>query len=63
MNSDKILCTFFQRRNTINDEYMKEFDEYINVIKSYVGETPIHPGLIKSNITKMCVKYTNDPTP
>ena len=40
MKADKRLYTFFQRSNTTNDEYMKEFDADIKVIDSYGGENP-----------------------
>ena len=52
----------FQRRNTTNDDYMKDFDDYIKVIDSYRGKTPIHPGLVKSKFTNMGVQDTNNPT-
>ena len=59
---DKNLYTFFQRINTTNNEYMKEFEAYIKVIDSYGGKTPIHPGIVKSKLTNMGVKDNNNKT-
>ena len=42
---------------------MKEFDGYINVIKSYGGETSIHPGIVKTKRINMGVQDTKNPTP
>ena len=45
-----IIYMLFQRRNTTNDDYMKDFDDYIKVIDSYRGNTLIHLSLVKSKL-------------
>ena len=44
---------FFQWMNVMNDDYLKQFDAYAKVIKSYGGRTPVHPNLVKASLTKM----------
>ena len=63
MKADKYLYTLSQRRNTKNDDYMKEFDDYIRVINYYGVKEPTHPGLAKTNLTKMGVQDKNNSTP
>ena len=41
---------------------MKGFEAYIKIIEPYRGGTLINPGLVKSKLTKMVVKDTNNPT-
>ena len=62
MNADKFLYPFFNRSNTTNDDYMKEFEAYIKVIESYWIKTTIHPGLVKSKLANMIVQDTNNQT-
>ena len=63
MKSDKHMYTLLQRRNTTNDDQIKEFEAYIKVIELYRGKKPIHPGLVKANITKMEILDTNNKPP
>ena len=63
IKSDKRLYTFYQRRNTKNYDYMKQFDAYVKVIEYYGRRKPIHPGPGKANITKMGVQDTKNTTP
>ena len=53
MKSNKILYTFFQGSNTIKYDYVKEFEAYIQFLKSYGGKTPIHPVLVKAKLANM----------
>ena len=62
MKYNRHIYVLFQGRNTINDDYVKYFDAYIKVVKSYGGKTPIHRGLVKTKITKTRVQNTNNPT-
>ena len=62
MKADKSLCTF-QRINTRNDDYVKEFEAYIKVIESYRVKTAIHHGLVNTNLIKMEFMDANHPTP
>ena len=62
IKSDKCLYALFQKRNMINDDYMKEVEAYIKVTESCGGKTPIHPGLGKSNPTKMEILDKDNPT-
>ena len=50
MNSNKRHYTFFQRRNTTNNDYMEDFDDYGKSVKSYGVRTPIQPGIVKAKI-------------
>ena len=63
MKSDKRLYKFFPRRNITNDDYINDFDDYVKFILSYGGSTPIYPGLVKSNLTKIGSQYTRNITP
>ena len=56
------LHIFVHRRNRTKDDYLKDFNAYIKVIKSYVGRKPIHTGLIKDKLSKMGVRENNDLT-
>ena len=52
MKDDKYLYTLFQRKNTKNKDYMKEFEDYINVIELYGGKAPIHPASLKASLPR-----------
>ena len=63
MKANKFLYTFYQRRRTTNNDYIKKFEAYIKFIESYRGKTPIQHVLVKSKITNMLIYNTNNPTP
>ena len=63
MKSNKRLYTFFQKSKATNDDILKEFNAYIKVIKSYRGKTPLHPDLLKANLTNIEVSDADKPTP
>ena len=62
LKADKCLKTFFQRSNTTNNDYMKEFEAYIKVTESPGIKIPIHPELIKSKLSNMEFTDAEKPT-
>ena len=56
------LHIFVHRRNRTKDDYLKDFNAYIKVIKSYRGKKPIHIGQIKDKLANMGVQENNDLT-
>ena len=63
MKASKRNCTLFQRKNKKNDDYKKEFNSHVKVVKYYEGRTPIYPDLVKANTTKMGIQDTRNPSP
>ena len=61
--SGKSIYILSQRRNTTNNDHMKEFEAYIKVIDYYGRKKPIHPGLVKNKLAKMEILDTNNPNP
>ena len=53
MKANKRLYMFLHRKNKTKNDCMEFFNAYIKFIKSYVGNITIHPGLVKSKLTKM----------
>ena len=52
----------FQRSNTANVDYKKDFYAYIKVIKYYGGKPPTNPGLVKAKLINMGVQDTKNTT-
>ena len=62
MNSGKHVYKFVQRRKKKNDDNMKYFDDYVKVIKSYRGRTPIKSRPVNAKIANMGVQDTKNTT-
>ena len=63
MKACKNLYRLFQKKNTTSDDYMKDFNTYIEVVELYGKRTRMHTRLVKDKLIKMGVQDNDDQTP